>query len=201
MLTPSDVRDELAFGPEALGMSESGFDELLERLIDRETERVVDEIDVVLGEETVETALARPSHVEKFDLPLPKKPIQSLESVGIDADRVTGDDVSIDDVIVHDTHLELDPTAKRRRWPTERRSITVEWTHGYPAGDIPGPIRGAIVGLVRLALQEIEADGVENESIGDNSVSYELGEAVVARHLARAKQFDAPSYYGGAQVI
>jgi len=40
MPTPSDVRDELAYGPEALGMSEAEFEALLERLIKRETERV-----------------------------------------------------------------------------------------------------------------------------------------------------------------
>jgi len=202
MLTPSDVRDELAFGPEALGMADAEFDAMLEQLIERETERVTDEIDVALGTETASTSLARPTHVDEYDLPLPDRPIQSVESVSIDTERVSGDDVDLEtDVIVEETHLELTPEADRRRWPTKRRSITVEWTHGYPEGEIPGPIRGAIVGLVRHALQEIESDGIENESIGDNSVSYELGDDVVTRHLARAKQFDAPSYYGGAQVI
>jgi len=202
MLAPSDVRDELAFGPEALGMADAEFDTLLEQLIDRKTERVTDEIDVALGTETATESLARPTHVDQFDLPLPNRPIQSVESISIDTERVSGDDVDVEtDVIVEETHLELAPGADRRRWPTKRRSITVEWTHGHPEGEIPEPIRGAIVGLVRHALQEIESDGIENESIGGNSVSYELGDDVVARHLARAKQFDAPSYYGGAQVI
>ena len=202
MLAPSDVRDELAFGPEALGMADGEFNELLEQLIDRETERVTDEIDVALGTETATATLARPTHVDEYDLPLPERPIQSVESVSIDTERVSGDDVELETgVIVEETHLELAPEADRRRWPTKRRSITVEWTHGYSEGEIPGPIRGAIVGLVRHALQEIESDGIENESIGDNSVSYELGDDVVARHIRRAKQFDAPSYYGGAQVI
>ncbi len=202
MLTPSDVRDELAFGPEALGLDETAFDSLLERLIERETERVTDDIDVVLGEKTTTETLARPSHVDQFDLPLPERPIRSVESVEIDTERVSGGGVTLDtDVIVHETHLELDPSADRRRWPTDRRSITVEWTHGYAEGDIPKPIRGAIVGLVRHALQEIESDGVESESVGDNSVTYELGEDVVNRHLWRANQFDAPSYYSGAMVI
>ena len=202
MLTPSDVRDELAFGPEALGMTDTEFDALLDQLIGRETERVTDEIDVVLGAETTTESLARPTHVDEFDLPLPARPIQSVESVSIDTERVSGDDVDAEtDVIVEETHLELDPSADRRRWPTERRSITVEWTHGYPEGDIPTPIRGAIIGLVRLTLQEMEADGVESESVDGDSVSYEPREDVVSRHLARAKDFDAPSYYGGAQVI
>ena len=202
MLAPSDVRDELAFGPEALGMADAEVDALLEQLIDRETDRVTDEIDVALGTETASTSLARPTHVDEYDLPLPKRPIQSVESVSIDTERVSGDDVDVEtDVIVEETHLELAPGAGRRSWPTKRRSITVEWTHGYADGDIPGPICGAIVGLVRHALQEVESDGIESESIGDNSVSYELGDDVVARHLRRAKQFDAPSYYGGSGVV
>lgn len=211
MLTPSDVRDELAFGPEALGMADAEFKELLggdenddtdDGLIGRETERVTDEIDVVLGTETTTASLARPTHVDEYDLPLPERPIQSVESVSLDTERVSGDDVDVEtDVIVEETHLELAPGADRRRWPTDRRSITVEWTHGYPEGDIPTPIRGAIIGLVRSTLQEMEADGIENESVDGDSVSYEPREDVVARHLGRAKEFDAPSYYGGAQVI
>ena len=201
MLTPSDVRDELAFGPEAVGMSDTEFDALLDQLIGRETDRVIDEIDVVLGTETTSTSLARPTHVDEYDLPLPKRPVQSVESVSIDTDRVSGGNVDLEDVIVEETHLELDPSADRRRWPTDRRSITVEWTHGYPQNEIPTPIRGAIIGLVRSTLQEMEADGIESESVDGDSVSYEPREAVVSRHLHRAKEFDAPSYYSGAMVI
>lgn len=202
MLTPIDVRDELAFGPEALGLSEEAFNSLLERLIDRETERVTDKIDVVLGVETTETSLSRPSHVDKYDLPLPERPIQSVESVKIDTDRAGGAEVTlVKDVVVEETHLALATLADRRAWPTQRHSISVEWTHGYAEGDIPKPIRGAIVGLVRHALQEVESDGISSESIDGHSVSYELGEAVVARHLARANQFDAPSYYSGSGVV
>ena len=202
MVTPSEVRDELAFGAEALGLADAEFDTLVGRLIERETERVADEIDVLLGTETTTARLSRPRHVDEYALPLPDRPVQSVVDVTIDTDRAGEPGVSASDYrIVDGVALELEADAGRRRWPTDRRSITVEWTHGYAEGEIPGPIQGAIVGLVRHALQEVESDGVENESIGDNSVSYELGDDVVARHLARAKQFDAPSYYGGAQVI
>lgn len=202
MLNPSDVRDELAFGAEAVGMTDTKFEALLTQLIDRETDRVINEIDVVLGTETVTDRLARPTHVDEHDLPLPKRPVQSVKSVSIDTDRVSGEDVDLEvDVIVEETHLELDPSADRTRWPTDRRSITVEWTHGYPEDEIPTPIRGAIIGLVRSTLQEMEADGVESESVAGDSVSYEPREDVVARHLHRAKEFDAPDYYGGAMVI
>lgn len=209
MVTAADVRNELAFDEVALEMSSEEFDALLEGdpddpnddgLIGRETERVEDTIDVNLGTETVTETLSRPTSVDEFALPMPKRPVQSVASVEI-ADHAGGPDVAVDDVIDHETHLELKPSADRRSWPTARRSITVEWTHGYPEGETPAPITAAIIGLVRQALQEIEADGIESESLDGHSVTYELGEDVVARHLARAKKFDAPSYYGGSQVI
>jgi len=201
VIDAADIKDELAFGIEALGLSEDDFDSLLQRLINRETSRVKDEIDVALATTTVAETVSRRQSVDEFDLPLPRRPVQSVTSVTIDTDRVGGPAVSLDDIAIHETHLELLPSANRTVWPTERRAVEVEWTHGYPESDVPEPIRGALIGLVRHALQEVEADGVESESLDGHSVSYELGEAVVARHLARANQFDAPSYYGGSGVV
>lgn len=202
LVTPDDVRDELAFDSDALGMDDEAFEALLERLIGRETPRVADAIDASLEATPATETVSRPEHVPEHDLPLKDRPVRSVESVEIDTDRVHGPDVDVDeDVIVNDTHIALAADADRTRWPTDRRSIVVEYEHGYSAADVPEPIRGAIVGLVRQALQEVEADGIQQESIGGDSVSYELGEAVVARHLRRAKQFEAPSYYGGAGVI
>lgn len=201
MVTTADVKRELSFGSDAVGLSESDFDSLISDLIARETERVADEIDVALGEETTTAELARPETVDEYDLPLPKRPVKSVASVDIDTDRVGGDPVSSDDYYVEDTHLELKPDADRTQWPTARRSITVEWTHGYATDSEPEAVAAAIVGLVRHALQEIDADGIESESIGSQSVTYELADTVIARHLSRAHRFDEPDYYGGAQVI
>ena len=200
-VTPADVREELAFSDDALPDAIDDVDAFLQRLIDRETLRVGDEIDVSLGVETVTEQTSRPASVDGVFLPLDNRPVQSVTSVDIDTDRASGPAVTADDYIVEDTHLELAPEADRNRWPTERRSITVEYEHGYPDGDVPGPIEAAIIGLVRHAITEIEGDGVESESIAGQSVDYELGEDVVARHLYRAKQFDEPSFYGGTQVI
>lgn len=200
VVTLEEVKDELAFDEIALGIDSAAFDELIGGLIERETARVVDEINVELEETTSMATIARGETIPVYQLPLPDRPIQSVESVEL-ADRISGPSVNVDDVIVESTHLELKPEADRREWPTKRRSITVEWTHGYPPNETPEPIRGAIIGLVRHALQEIESDGVESESIGGDSVSYELGEAVVNRHLWRAKEFDEPSFEGGAMVI
>ena len=201
MVTPSDVRDELAVGPDALGLTDTEFDSLLQTLIDRETERVADAIDVALGTETTTESLSRPEHVDEYDLPLPDRPVQSVADVTIDTDRAGGVAVTSDDYRADETHLELLPSADRDAWPTERRSITVEWTHGYPDGDYPDVVDGAIVGLVRQAVQEIDADGVSQESIADQTVSYEVPDTVVGRHIGRAHRFDEPDYYGGANVI
>jgi len=78
--------------------------------------------------------------------------------------------------------------------------VEVEYTHGYAEAETPDPIRGALTGLVRHALQEVESDGVSSESIDGHSVTYEPDGDVVRRHLARADAFDAPSYYGGANL-
>jgi hypothetical protein len=209
-VSAEQVKDELSFGATALDMSQEQFNTLLEGkdsdetddgLIGREQERLVDEIDVALGVETLTETLSRPNSVEKYDLPLPNRPVQSVTSVSIATDRVGGSDITADDYIVHETHLELLPDAARNSWPTERRAITVEYDHGYPTSEIPEPIRAALIGLVRAVLQEIEADGIESESIAGDSVSYELRDDVVARHLGRARRFDKPDYYGGAQVV
>ena len=197
----TDVRDEVAFSEEALSLSESAFDAVVTRLIGRETERVEDAIDVSLGTETATETLSRPASVVEHALPLPKRPVQSVESVSIDTDRVGGAEVTADDYVAHETHLELLPSAERSWWPTDRRAIEVEWTHGYTESDVPDPIRGAIIGLVRQSLQEADADGIESESIDGQSVTYELADDVVSRHLARAKRFDEPDFYGGTQVI
>ena len=200
-VTPADVREELAFSDDALPDAIDDVDAFLQRLIDRETLRVSDEIDVSLGVETVTEQTSRPASVEGVFLPLSNRPVQSVVDVAIDTDRVSGPAVTADDYIAESTHLELEPKADRRSWPTKRRSITVKYEHGYPDDDVPEPIDAAIIGLVRHAITEIEADGVESESVAGQSVDYELGEAVVARHLYRAKQFDEPSFYGGTQVI
>ena len=201
MVTPSGVRDELAVGPDALGLTDADFNGLLNTLIDRETERVEDAIDVALTTETATESLSRPEHVDGPFLPLPDRPVQSVASVEIDTDRVGGASVAAEDYLVGDAALELEPGAARRSWPTDRRSVTVEWTHGYPESETPDVVAGAIIGLVRQAVQEIEADGVSQESIGSQSVNYELADDVVGRHLGRAKRFDEPDFYGGVGVI
>jgi len=199
--TVSRVRGEVTTGPDALGISESKFTTLLQQFIQRERERVADALDVALGTVTTTETLSRPEHVGAAYLPLPDRPVQSVSSVAFDSERVGGPAVDTDHYLVTETHIELRPGADRQRWPVARRSIEVTWTHGYPESEIPEPVVGAIIGLVRQALVEIDGEGITSESIDGQSVNYEVPEEVVARHLNRADSFDEPTFYGGSNLV
>ena len=202
VVTPAEVRDELAFDASAfVNLDSDGFDALLQRLIERETERVADALDVTVGVEATTEVTSRPRSVAEHLLPLSDRPVQAVTDVTIDTDRVAGGGVADDGFVVHETHLELLPAADRARWPTDRRSVTVEYDHGVAEDDVPEVVRGAVIGLVRSALQEIEADGLNSESIDGHNVNYELGDEVVGRHLNRARRFDEPEFYGATQIV
>lgn len=202
MVSRDAVRGELSVAPPAVGLTESEFDALLDRLITRETTRVEDAISVTLGDEQTTAETSRPRHLAGHLLPLDNRPVRSVNSVSVSTGRVGGPTVSADEIDIRDgAALELLPSARRERWPTERRSISVTYSHGYPSGQEPEPIAGAIIGLVRQAVQEIDADGIESESVSGHSVDYEMPGAVLARHLNRAKRFDEPEIYGGVNTV
>lgn len=194
-LEPSDVESELPFDADAFGWT----DEKFQNEIAEYTEAAADQVETWLGvplsvQETKER-LSRPSHVDGHDLPLPEMPVQDVVSVSIDTDRVYGGDVDEDDYWVEETHLELKPEADRDTWPTDRRSITVEWEYGFD--EVPKRARKAIIRLVRMRLRSITADGVESETILEDNVSYESEEVVVARARQDVAGLETPSYYGG----
>ena len=198
-LSPAQIAPELPLDADALGLSSDEFDQLVQTALDAAEDNVADMIDVALETETAAQTLSRSHAAEPHDLPLPERPIQSVASVEIDTDRVGGETVSSDDYEVNDTHLELLPTAERETWPTERRSITVEWTHGYAT--VPPMVRKAVTRLVRARLRAIDEDGIESDSLLGDSISYEPEEAVIARARGDALEADEPDYYGGAGVV
>lgn len=198
-LSPAQITPELPLDADALGLSSGEFDQLIQTALDAAEDNVADMIDVALETETTTQTLSRSHAAEPHDLPLPDRPIQSVASVGIDTDRVGGETVSSDDYGVHDTHLELLPTAERETWPAERRSITVEWTHGYAT--VPPMVRKAVTRLVRARLRAIDEDGIESDTLLGDSISYEPEESVVARARGDALEADEPEYYGGAGIV
>lgn len=190
------VRDELPVDEGAFAhLSASGFDSLLDRLIERETQRVESVVDTQFGVASTTEETSRPAGVDEAFLPLSTRPVQAVTSITVD-----GDAVSLSDVYAESTHLELRADADRSGWPTRRRAVTVTYDAGIPEADVPAPIEGAVIGLVRQAVVDIEAAGVTQESITGDNVSYELPDQVVARHLARASAYEPPSFYGGVQV-
>jgi len=182
-------------------LSDADFDALLDDLTDRETERVEERLDVTLGVATATVDTARPSSAGGPDLPLPQRPVQSVQSISVDTTRVGGAAVAPSDVRVEPTHLALEPAADRHTWPTERRSVTVTYDYGYPADDLPDVVDAAIIGLVRQAVVDIEAAGITRETVGGESTNYELSDDVVARHISRAAAALKLDYHNGAQVI
>lgn len=198
-LEPANVTSELPFEAGAFGMTDEQFQSELEEYISTAAERVETWLGVSLTTETVTQRLSRPSHVDGHDLPLPEVPVQDVISVSIDTDRVYGRDVGEDDYWVEETHLELRPGADRTSWPTDRRSVTVEWEHGY--AEVPDSAKKAIIRLVRARLRAITADGVSSDTIMGDSISYEPEEAVVLRARQDVAGFEAPSYYGGAESV
>ena len=195
-VTTDDVRDELPVDEGAFPhLDTTGFDELLETLIERETERVESQTDSAVGTETTTVRISRPEHVDGHLLPLDARPVQSVASVTVDDDTVDSSDY-----LVEETHLELLPDASLLSWPTRRRSVTVEYTYGFPADGTPAPVDGAIIGLVRQAVVDVESGGVTQESIAGDNVSYAVPDDVVARHVRRAREH-VPEFRGGAQVI
>jgi|AKVG01.1.fsa_nt_gi hypothetical protein len=200
IVSVDDVKSETSYTASGLGLDSVTFDNLIERLIKRETLRVQEEIDVSFGEKTETFLIERQESVGEYFLPLPERPVKSLDSISVDLERAKRNkDIEVSDVIVKETHLELKP--ERGDFPTTRRSIEVKYTFGYSSSDVPEVVEGAVVGLVRQAIKEIESDGVLEESIEGQSVDYEMPEKVIERHLGRARQFDEPNFYGGTQVI
>lgn len=143
---------------------------------------------------TVTESISRSAHVPEGDLPVPKRPVQSVASVDADGTSLT----ESDDYRVLDTHLELvdEPAADIDAWPTSTQSITIEWSYGYD--DAPAPVREAIIRLARNSLDQIETDGYESDVDG---WSYRPPAAIKSECAAMIDDYDAPSYFGGIQAI
>jgi len=195
----ADVKNELAFDADAVGLTPADFDSLISDGLDAATDRVEEWIDASLTTETATEDISRPEHVAVYDLPLPERPVQSVASVDVDTDRVGGATVSPEDYRVEATHIELEPAADREEFPTERRSVTVEYTHGYAV--TPRPVEKAIIRLVRHRLQTVESDGISSESIGGDSVTYSPPRQLVEEIKEDLSEYKAPSYYGGASLV
>ena len=202
-LSVSDLRDELPFSPEkAFGIDDTetdadgntDWDNLLERLLDEESDRV-ERFDGTLfvETETSETLYGDEDTVDD-DLLLPDRPVTDVVSVDADGEALeVGTDVR-----VRETHVELLDAAPIYSWPDG--AIEVTWTYGY--SEVPGDVRDAIVRLVRSRLERIQSDGLESESLPTGqSASYRPPEDVIRGAKETVSQYRPPSYFSGAMVI
>jgi len=196
----SDVKREINFDHAAFGLSEMKFDAIIDEALGEAVTQVEEWLHGSLSTTTAEVEIHRPEGVPEYDLPLPERPVQSVDSVSIDTWRVPGDDVTDEDYIVHDTHLELTPDASRDKWPTDRRSITVSYTHGFD--EVPNPVRSAIIRIVRHRLQRIDSDGVADEEIpGAGSVTYTEDVKMYRSIRGELMDYEAPTYYDGVMAL
>jgi len=195
-VTIDEVKRELPFtAADFDNLSQSEFDALLEGdadtngLMERESQRVEDWADTQWFPEQVTETTRRPDYVDKKELPLSNVPIQSVDEVLIDGDAFT-------EFVAVDTHLVIQSEV-RRNWPTKFQSIEVTYTHGYDF--VPEAVTGAVIRLVRNALDQIQSDGLTSESVGSASYQYRTPSEVRAEAMDEVPE--PPSYLGGAQLV
>lgn len=203
---PEEFERELPFGAadfriddEAdLGSGNTAWDLVLTRAIDAAERLIEDWLDTKFELTTVTMSLSRPEHVDSDELPLPNLPIDSVDSVSTEDEGALTEG---DDYHVLETHLRIEEDSSViSSWPTGFQEIDVTWDYGYDGA--PEPVREGIIRLARNAVEQISTDGLESESTGDGaSYSYRPPAQLKAEVLAMVREYEAPSYYGGAMVI
>lgn len=192
----SDVEAELPFDNRSFGLDDTEWNDVIQRHMGAASDDIEKWTDTVFNTATVTSSVSRPHAVDKYDLPLPERPVQSVTSVDINGDQLTEGT----DYTVHETHLELLPDSSFGSWPTSRRSVTVEWTYGF--AEAPPAIQAAVIRLVRSSLDQIKTDGLGNESLPDGA-SYGYRPPADIRREVRSEvsEYSAPSYSGGTIVV
>lgn len=191
----TELKGELPFTAADFPVQDSNqFETALARALGSASDLVEKWGETVYQTETITESVARPAHVADVDLPLSKRPIQSVTSVSVEGTSLT----ESDDYVVVDTHLSLidEPASDVQKWPTAPQSITVDWTYGYE--EVPGPVSEAIIRLARSSLDQIETDGYTGD---DEGWQYRTPASVKAECAALVDEFSAPSYYGGASIV
>jgi hypothetical protein len=200
-LTVEELQRELPFHWTDINpdLTEAEYDQLLQDTLRSESARIERWVDVEFSLTHTTEQLSRPESAPERELPLPERPIESVQSVTVETTSVT-DLTEGEDYAVEETHLVLLKDAAVNEWPTEYRSISVEWTHGHDG--VPADVEEALVRLCRARLKRTQSDGLESESTGDgSSVSYEPDEVMLSGVYATVDDYDAPSYYGGSSVV
>ena len=192
-LSVDALEDELGFDGDTFDVD--NWPDLLERLLDEESERIEsqDFADTAFVEiETTERVYG--GVVDGTDLLLGNRPVVDVSSIELPNVDET---VEPDDVWAATTHLELLGDADFDAWP---ELVSVEYTYGLD--HVPGPVRDALVRLVRARLERIRADGVESEAMpSGQSVTYRPSADILDEVRDDLEEYRPGGYFGGTIVI
>ena len=204
-VTLEQVKRELPFDADDFELLDANaFDVLLkgdantEGLLERESRRLEEWADTKWTTETVTESLSRPEHVDSDELPLPYLPIDSVDSVETEDE---GTLTETDDYHVLETHLKIESDSETiQSWPTAFQEIDVTWDYGFDS--VPPAVTGALVRLVRNAIDQIEMDGLAQEQlVGGGMWNYRTPNEIRAEVIREIRPHAAPSYYGGAVMV
>lgn len=99
---------------------------------------------------------------------LPQLPVSSVTSVQVDGTAVTDYVLKSDGTLIRTMDTEAD-TPSTATWPEGRQNVEIQYTHGYPSGDIPRPLKQV---ALQLAARMYEQGNAMKESIGEVSRDY-----------------------------
>jgi hypothetical protein len=199
-LTAEELQRELPFDKADINidLTDSDYKTLLNDVLRSESARIERWAETQFSLVTETEPLSRPKSAHERELPLPARPIASVDSVTVEGDALTEGT----DYAVEETHVVLlkDNDVSLVKWPTDYRAIEVTWSHGYDG--IPEDAKSALIRLCRARLKQTHSDGKKSESTGDGaSVSYEPEAELKANLFATVHDHAPPSYYGGASVV
>lgn len=194
LLEPTDIERELPFDAGSFAdLSETDFNELLAEYARRETEQIRQWSGTAFSPTTASETLDGTNAIEDgVVILLENKPVIDVTSVTEDGDLLDPSDYSAFDHGV-------ERLGGGRGWSDGRRNITVEYTYGYD--EVPGPVKQALVRLVRLRFDQIATDGLESEKGPDTSYDYTDPEKIRAECYRDVKSSRPESYHGGGTMI
>lgn len=194
----AELKREIPFSAADFDMTEAEFDALLQGdastdgLMERASQRIESWADTQWFTSQITETTERPEYAPGRELPLNERPVQSVASVTVD-----GDALDASRYVVEDTFLRLTGDKRPRKWPDNYRSVEVTYTHGFET--VPEAVTGAVIRLVRNALDQVQSDGLTNESVGDMSFTYRPPSDI--KREVQAELPDTPSYHGGVNTI
>lgn len=200
-LSADRFRDEIPFSAADLGLSDTEFTDVVQRVLERESRRVERFAGAPFEERAASATL---DGTGTDELPLENRPVRSVVSLEVrDADGSTVT-IATANVWVYDTHLLLGDDAEIDLFPELPQNVDVEYTYGYSSAsvdDVDEVVREGVLRLARKTLAMIEEDGITQESEGDWQMTYEPPRKLRRDVYNELQQFRPPEYSAGVEVV